>query len=297
MVGAGDFSDRVLADADLAMYTAKEHGRNRVVIHEADSAEASRPRFSWSQALNEALEQERFVLHCQPVIAARSGKTAHHELLLRLPGPDGELAVAGEFVPVADRFGLIEAIDFWVVGEAITLLAAHPGATLAVNLSASSMRGIELLEHVDARTHELDVRPDRLIFEISERAAIADMAGTLEFAHALRALGCRISLDNFGAGFGSFSYLKQLPAQYVKLDGEFVKRLPAGNSDRLIVGAMAEIGQGLGRQIVAECVETEAALEWLRQIGVDYIQGFLLGEPRLAEPTLAGEAELLAPQR
>ena len=211
-----------------------------------------------------------------------SGRTAGHEMLLRMHDRGGGVVLPSRFVHTAERFGLITQIDRWVVREATRLLATEPdrGAFYAVNLSGLSLGDERLLGWIEQSIRRARVDPARLIFEYTETAAIGDMDAAQEFTRALERIGCRSALDDFGSGFGSFSYLKYLPVHFLKIDGEFVRHLPGSDDDRVLVKSIVDVAHGLHKQVVAEHVGSAPAMELLRDYGADYAQGFHLGEPR-----------------
>jgi diguanylate cyclase (GGDEF)-like protein/PAS domain S-box-containing protein len=274
----------VLVNADLAMYAAKTSGRDRVVVYTPTEARKARAvaKLTWSQRIQDALNRDRFVLHLQPILELATGQIKHGELLLRMKGDRGKLIAPGAFLPAAERFGLIHAIDRWVVQRAIGLMAETNGSgpRVGINLSGESIVGdpllLEMIEQELARTA---VDPSKLIFEVTETAAIANMPEATEFAQGLTSLGCSLALDDFGTGFGSFYYLKHLPVSYVKLDGEFIQNLPRSEVDEHMVKAIVGVSQALGIKTVAESVADEETIGLLHKHQVDYAQGFYVGKP------------------
>jgi EAL domain-containing protein (putative c-di-GMP-specific phosphodiesterase class I) len=287
---AGDVrGEELLIAADLAMYDAKEAGRDRFAVVSRDTSRPDRvrARVSWLERIRGALAEDRFVLHAQPIKNLRTGKIGHRELLLRMVGDGGELIAPGAFLPLAERFGLTPEIDRWVTARAIDLLAADPDGdqALEVNLSGPSLTDTTLLRLIEERIADLDVDPRRLIFEVTETAAVANIPLARRFAERLMALGCRFALDDFGAGFGSFYYLKHLPFDYLKIDGEFVAGCLANRTDQLVIEAVVRIAQGLGKETIAEFVETRELETFLREQGIDHAQGYYIGRPApIAEP-------------
>jgi diguanylate cyclase (GGDEF)-like protein/PAS domain S-box-containing protein len=268
--------------ADLAMYEAKRHGRNRVATsRRAFSEHAMAEHLDWMGRLRSALADDRFELHAQPITELRSGEVHYRELLLRMREPDGELLLPGAFIPTAERFGLITELDRWVVHEAIRILAddRHSNTTYTINLSGVSVGDPELLAMIEREITDAQVDPRRLVFEFTETAAINDLSASREFTHGLSRIGCASALDDFGSGFGSFSYLKHLPVQYVKIDGQFVRDLPSSEDDRVLVKAIVDVARALRKQTIAEFVGSDKAVSLLRDYGVDYAQGFHLGMP------------------
>lgn len=288
----GVTAEEALINADLAMYDAKEGGRNRFETYGGSNSKAGiEARLEWVERIRTSLEEDRLTLHAQPVVHAASGETTQLELLVRMIGSDEELIMPASFLPVAERFGLIGDIDRWVVTRAIQMLGEqgqlgrHP--KVEINLSGYSLGDPDLAEHIDLELRSAEVDPTQLIFEVTETAAIGNIQAAQYFAEQLAGLGCRFALDDFGAGFGSFYYLKHLPFDYIKIDGEFVRHLVNDETDRLVVKAVVELARGLGKRTIAEFVGDEATVIALRQLGVDYLQGYHLGKPAPLESWLA----------
>ncbi len=282
----------VLVNADLAMYAAKTGGRDRVVVYTAPEARKARAmaKLTWSQRIQDALDRDRFVLHLQPILELATGKIKHGELLLRMKGERGKLIAPGAFLPAAERFGLIHAIDRWVVSRAIQLIAESMGPVprVGINLSGESVVGDpELLRMIERELDNSSVDPSKLIFEVTETAAIANMPEATQFARGLTDLGCSLALDDFGTGFGSFYYLKHLPVSYVKLDGEFIQNLPRSEVDEHMVKAIVGVSQALGIKTVAESVADEETISLLQKHQVDYAQGYYVGKPTPLSVALA----------
>ena len=246
---------------------------------------------AWLQRLRSALELDLFVLHFQPIVSLSDARVSHHEALLRLADrPDGRLIAPSGFLKAAERHGLIREIDRMVLGKVAEALAAEDcegAAAIAMNVSALSVTDGELLSQLERQLalHNLD--PGRLVIEVTETAAISDMASAKAFCEGVQALGCAVALDDFGAGFGSFQYLKHLPFDYLKIDGEFIRGLTASLTDQLVVKALVGVVRGLGRHTIAEFVGDQPTLEMLRGFGVDYAQGFGVGRPAPQLPVTA----------
>ncbi len=270
-----------------------EGGRRRILgdgpRQDAFSSPAGLHRRPWLARLRRGLEQDLFVLHYQPIVALQSDGASHHEALLRLADePHGELVAPGRFLPAAERYGLIRAIDAMVLEKAVAQLAAPPWGTreglarttVAINISAVSVTDKSMLVVLERALARHRVDPAQVIVEITETAAISDMRSARSFCAGAQELGCAVALDDFGAGFGSFQYLKHLPFNYLKIDGGFIRGLPASRTDQLVVKALVGLVRGMGRRTIAEFVEDVPTLELLRGYGVDYAQGFLLGPPR-----------------
>jgi len=282
----------IQVNADLAMHAAKTSGRDRVVVYTPSEARRARAmtKLAWSQRIQDALEHNRFVLHLQPILELASGQITHAELLLRMKGDGGELIAPSVFMPAAERFGLIDAVDRWVVQRAIQLVAdvLRPVPRVGINLSGESIVGDpHLLVLIEQQLDRFSVDPARLIFEVTETAAIANMPEATEFARGLTNLGCSLALDDFGTGFGSFYYLKHLPVSYVKLDGEFIQNLPRSEVDEHMVKAIVGVAQALGIKTVAESVADEETIALLHEHQVDYAQGFYVGKPVPLDVALA----------
>jgi EAL domain-containing protein (putative c-di-GMP-specific phosphodiesterase class I) len=281
----GDEEPRVedlMVSADLAMYAAKEAGGNRYHVATADGGEyvsGMQVRLNWADQIRRALDEDRFVLYCQPIFNLSSNEVTQYELLLRMVGEDGEIVMPAAFIDTAERFGLIQEIDQWVAREAIHLLAAHD-VRLEVNISGKSMGDLAIPELVEREIAATGIDPGRLVFEITETAAIANMEQARAFAERLTRLGCRFALDDFGAGFSSFYYLKYLPLDYLKIDGDFIRSLTSSVTDQLVVKSMVDIARGMGMKTIAEFVEAPETVAMLREKGVDYSQGYFHGAPR-----------------
>jgi len=237
----------------------------------------------WVARLRRALAHERFELHYQPIVSLRDGRISHYEALLRLAdGPGGELTAPALFLPAAERYGLILEIDRMVLARVARLLGRDPamaGMAVAVNVSALSVTDPSMLRYIAATLARHGVAPERLAIEITETAAISDMGSAKAFCAGVLDLGCSLALDDFGAGFGSFQYLKQLPFSHLKIDGDFIRELPSSPTDQLVVRAIARIVRGMGRETIAEFVGDEPTVAMLRAYDVDYAQGYQLGAP------------------
>jgi diguanylate cyclase (GGDEF)-like protein/PAS domain S-box-containing protein len=275
----------LMMNADVAMYDAKEAGRGRFSVHDAaDHAGRLTDGVTWAEAIRTALATDAFVLYQQPVLDLRTNEIARHELLLRMVGAQGEHIEPATFLYIAERFGLVQEIDTWVVRQAIALIAEQAGRgrrlALEVNLSGLSLTSPEVLATIESELTETGIDPTCLTFEITETAAIVNIQKARAFAERIAELGCTFALDDFGAGFGSFYYLKHLPFDYLKIDGEFVRNLTDSVKDQAVVKSLARIATELGKQTVAEFVEDAETLELVRRYGVDFAQGFHIGVPQ-----------------
>ena len=283
----------LLVNADLAMYDAKEAGRDRMAVYSAEEHNEARMkgRVTWVQRIRSALEEDRFTLLAQPIVDLSTGRDAQYELLLRMRDESGDLIPPGAFLYIAERLDLVQDIDRWVVGRAIDMLDQRERAgnplTLEVNLSGRSIGNADLLEFIAGRLADTGIDASRLIFEVTETAAVSNIAAAREFAERLSEMGCRFALDDFGAGFGSFYYLKHLPFDILKIDGEFVHNCLTSPTDRLVIGAVVEIAKGLGKETIGEFVGDDETARLLTRLGVDYGQGFHLGKPAPVERLLS----------
>ena len=290
-IGVAPFPDQaatageLLSCADLAMYEAKEHGRNRVSVfaQALDWQARIESRIGWQQRIREALEHDRFILHAQPILDLKAGRVSQYELLIRAAELDGELVLPGVFLGIAERSGLIQDIDRWVVGQAVAMIAAARDAgrelRLEVNLSGMAFADPDLASLIQREIASKAIDPSSLVLEVTETAAIANLDEAQRFIETLRAAGCSFALDDFGVGFSSFAHLKYLPVDYLKIDGSFIKDLSRSTVDQHLVRAIVDVARSLGKQTIAEFVEDEQTLALLREYGVDYAQGFHVGRP------------------
>lgn len=247
------------------------------------SSPAGLHRRPWLQRLRRALENDLFVLHYQPIVSLVDGGVSHYEALVRLADePHGRLVGPGSFLPAAERYGLVREIDRLVLGKVLALLAedqGERGASIAINVSTLSATDRTMLTHIERGLARRGVDPSRLIVEVTETAAISDMGRARAFCEGVQACGCGVALDDFGSGFGSFQYLKHLPFDFLKIDGDFIRGLPVSTTDQLVVKALADVVRGMGRLTIAEFVGDGATLTLLHDYGVDYAQGFAVGRP------------------
>jgi PAS domain S-box-containing protein len=231
----------------------------------------------WLTRIRDALDDDRFVVHSQPILDASSGQALHEELLIRMRDGDGAIIPPGSFLPAAERYGLIYDIDMWMVRAAARL--ARGGRRVAVNISAETIGRVTALEAIQAALDQSDCDPKLICVEITETALINDLQEATRFANGIRALGCHLALDDFGTGYGSLTHLKNLPITFIKIDIEFVRDLANNPQSRNVVGGLVTLAHGGGQKTIAEGVEDEATLALLRDLDVDYVQGFLLGRP------------------
>jgi diguanylate cyclase (GGDEF)-like protein/PAS domain S-box-containing protein len=290
-------AEDALINADLAMYDAKEAGRDRSETYGKSSRGHARieARLEWVERIRAALDEDRLVLHAQPVIETATGRVAQHELLVRMVDVHGDLIGPSSFLAIAERFGLIRELDHRVVTRAIRMLGEHRAAgrcpTVEINISGHSLGDSQLAAHIGRELRATGVSATQLIFEVTETTAVGNITAARAFARRLGELGCRFALDDFGAGFGSFYYLKHLPFDFIKIDGEFVRNCATDPNDRLVIAAVVQLARGMGKRTIGEFVSDHATLVALRELGVDYAQGFHLGRPAPLETWLEGAAD------
>ncbi len=286
-------SEAVLIAADQAMYRAKEEGRNQIALFRDPGEPERRQRRQLTTAarIRDALTHDRLSLHTQPIRSLASGGIERYELLLRMTGDDGELLPAASFIEVAERSGMVQELDRWVVARALELLAERERGgqpvSLHVNLSGASLTDISVIEFIERRLDEGEADPSRCTFEITESARVNDYEAAAGFADRLTEFGCQVAIDDYGAGFGPFHYLKQIPFDLIKIDGSFVRDMPNSDADQLTVQAIVQIARGLGKATIAEYVQDDVTTQMLREYGVDMAQGFHLGKPVAVSEALA----------
>ncbi len=281
----------MLTKADMACFMAKEKGRNRVHAHcDEDQELIDRVReMNWVQRIQQALNEDRFCLYGQEIVPLTDceDKGLHLEILIRLHDEGGALVPPSSFIPAAERFGLMTSIDRWVVtrtfrtlAERRTLKSGNPISCCAINLSGNTFGDAAFLDFLKNAFAEFRIPPHIICFEVTETTAIVNLEAARAFVRELRSLGCTFALDDFGSGMSSFNYLKELPVDYLKIDGAFVKNLLTDRPDRAMVEMISHVGHIMGKRIVAEFVETDAVADALRDIGVDYGQGYGIAAPK-----------------
>jgi len=281
--------DVLLSAADSACYAAKEAGRNRIHLYQADDAQLleRRGEMMWVNRLRHALDGDLMRLYVQPIHPISQQQTVPgYEVLVRMLGDDGRIIPPGAFMPAAERYDLASAIDRWVVGNFLAWVGDYNRrrngdiGNYSINLSAASLVEESFLAFVLDAIERHAVPPQNICFEITETSAIANLAKAVTFMQRLKVIGCKFALDDFGSGLSSFAYLKSLPVDYLKIDGVFVKDIANDPIARAMVASINTIGHEMGLETVAEFVENEAILEQLRELGVDYAQGYHLGRPQ-----------------
>ena len=280
----------ILGHADVACYAAKDAGRNQIKIYNSEDSESAQrhSELQWASHIPKALAEDRFLLMVQTITPLKADKNLepHYEILLRMVSEEGDLIPPGVFIPAAERYNLMPAIDHWVVAHVFNFLhsyARNNGTedlpVLAINLSGESMGSEELLAYIRAQ-FELKIIPaENICFEITETAAIGNLNKAISFIKSLKKLGCKFALDDFGSGLSSFSYLKSLPVDYLKIDGVFVKDIVDDPVDAAMVEAINRVGHIMKIETIAEFVENGEIMDVLRKLGVDYAQGYHIDKP------------------
>ena len=277
----GTNPQQLMTDADLAMYQAKEKGRGRwhLFSPEDTGRERANARVIWAGRIAEAARNNRFELHLQPILEIGTGRIWRAEALIRMRNPDGKLVPPDSFIPIAEETGQIDDIDHWVLTDAIEQMAHRDDLNLSVNLSANAMQDPLLRPYIERLLGTHQVEPSRLTLEITETIAIRSLKSARRLMQEIRAIGCHFALDDFGSGFASYAYLRQLPFDDVKIDGAFIRNITCSNEDRIFVSAVTEMAHGMGKKIIAEFVENAQIIEVLKDIGVDFAQGYHVGKP------------------
>ncbi|MDZ4261130.1 MAG: EAL domain-containing protein, partial [Pseudomonadota bacterium] len=283
--------EEVMSGADMACYAAKDLGRNRVHLYRADDAELNRrhSEMQWASRIAQAVQEDRFVLYEHAIVALNEGAPVNYrEFLIRMVDETGDIILPYAFIPAAERYNMMTTVDRWVINTAFRQLACEQGSNnpdddskiAFINLSGTSLSDEGLLDHIHKQLLHYQLPPHTICFEITETAAITDFRNALNFVHKIKALGCRFALDDFGSGMSSFSYLKRIPVDFIKIDGRFVKNMEQDAMDQAIVRAIADIAHVGGIQTIAEFVQDKTCITMLRKIGVNFAQGHGIDLPK-----------------
>lgn len=283
-------SEAALGLADTACYAAKEQGRGRYAIWQSGTEEWARKhgQMRWVSRIQRALDEDRFVLYAQTIepLSRKSGQGLHLEILVRMLDEEGHLVPPGDFLGAAERYNLVGKIDRWVIQETLQWLESNPASRQAIDMCAINLSGLSfgdkgLLDEIRAALgRSMSVRPSKLCFEVTETAAITNLGHAREFIDRLREMGCLFALDDFGSGVSSFGYLKNLPVDFIKIDGMFVRDIVKDPADRAIVSSINNIAHEMGKQTIAEFAENQEVINLLRKLGVDYAQGYGISRPQ-----------------
>jgi diguanylate cyclase (GGDEF)-like protein/PAS domain S-box-containing protein len=277
----------LMSSADVACYSAKDMGRNQIHLYKDSDASMRHEEMKWVSRISSAVEEERLELFFQPIIGIgkRNGRArGHYEILLRMRGEDGEIVSPDQFIPAAERYNLMSTLDRWVIREALSTLADRKAKgdaryTIAINLSGTSLSEDRFLADVIKELEKQQLPAGAVCFEITETAAISNLSRVVHFMKTLKKLGCKFSLDDFGSGLSSFTYLKNLPVDYLKIDGHFIRNVVEDSVDESMVKAISDVGQAMGIETIAERVETKQVLEKLGALGIEFAQGYYIARP------------------
>ncbi len=278
-------ASEMLARGDQACDIAKKRsGKSVFLYHTKDPAlQNLQKNRLYTTLVQKAISSDWFELFVQPIVNLYSNNTSHYEVLLRLKDDDGVFHSPADFIPVAENNSLIDQLDFWVVDTALTYMEnlplPHADTSFSINLSGDGLQNPAILELIKNKIAFHSINPARLMFELTETAAVKDEKAIRETIIKLRTLGCKFAIDDFGTGFSSFNYIKNYPVDYIKIDGMFIKNLVNEHSDQILVKSMVDIAHDLGKKVIAEYVEDEATMDLLRTYCVDYVQGYHLGKP------------------
>lgn len=278
----------LLKQVNATCNSAKGFRRNRIHLHSTNNENSSiyRGEPSWVADIYQAFEEDRFLIYIQPIVSLKEQDIPliHYELLIRMCDKAGKIALPGTFLPALERFSMSSVLDQWVIHKAFRMIADEPEflATIqffSINLSGQSLVNHELRDYILSELEETGIPAEKVCFEITETSAISNLAVAFEFMLVLKEKGCRFALDDFGSGFSSLLYLKNLPVDYLKIDGSFIKNMTRESIDYAMVKSINEMSQAIGMETVAEFAENDEILQLLKDIGIDYAQGYSVGKP------------------
>jgi len=284
--GSAEDAEAYLVQADVALYVAKHRGRNSVHIYNPADGESDelRRNVDWARKIRQAMVDDRLILHFQPIMHIKTRRVVYHEALVRMLDDNNDIVMPGQFIAALESTGDMSLLDRWVIKQAILLLSLNPQLNkIAINLSAQAFRDENLVPVIRESLANAKIDGSMITFELTESASLLDLRATQKVIDELHHLGCSFAVDDFGSGFSSFAYLKELSADYIKLDGSFVRNLDTDNVDQALVRSIIDVVQTLGRKTVAEFVENEKILDFLHEHDVDYAQGYCIGKPVAVE--------------
>ena len=291
--------EELMSTADMACYMAKENGRNRIHVFEPDDSELANRHgeMQWISVIQKAMDEHRIKLFVQPIVSLSSEETSHYEVLIRMEDEAGDLIPPGVFIPAAERYNLMPAVDRMVIQKLCRFYSKHKLGTLpstphfAINLSGNTFTDSAISSYIEKQLQRYEVPAHCITFEVTETAAISHLGVAVDLISSLKQLGCKFSLDDFGSGLSSFGYLKNLPVDYLKIDGIFVRNMVDDSIDQAMVEAIHKVGHVMGIKTIAEFVENDAILDCLKKIGVDYAQGYGVGRPAPIEQVFSGKQD------
>ncbi|WP_051288543.1 EAL domain-containing protein [Brumicola pallidula] len=287
IIGIGSTLTGLLKDADAACYMAKDSGRNRIHVYHIDDEGLTKRHgeMQWVNIIQQALTEDRFCLYAQSIESLNNSDKMHYELLVRMQDEEGNIIPPGAFLPSAERYNLIEQVDRWVIEKAFRVLEENPVFLntvdfVSINLSGHSLTDASILDFIVSKFSQHRVDGSKICFEITETAAISHLLLAENFINNLKKFGCYFALDDFGSGLSSFGYLKNLSVDYLKIDGLFVKDMIEDRIDYAMVKSIHQIGHIMGMQTIAEFVESDDIKDMLKELGVDYAQGYAIHKPQ-----------------
>lgn len=277
-------AEELFSNADMACYQAKSEGRNRYNMYEEEAKPDQRHDIGWSHRITDAMVNDKFELHYQPIVGVTDSDYARYEVLIRMRDDDQGLVSPAMFIPVSERLGLATEIDYWVIRKSMAMLEENNEQDnylqIYINLSGQIFSDPEFVPNVIDCLDAHDIEASQIVFELTERAAVGNVEGACQKMHLLKEYGFKFAIDDFGSGYSSFVYLKNMPVDLVKIEGEFVQKITKDDVDKAMVKSMVDIAKACGKEVVAEFVCDQPTLEMLTAFGVDYVQGYFIAEPK-----------------